>query len=161
MVDLIERGLDLVHRGCIASAHEPCATRPEGIAGDHRDMLIEQQPLGELLARQPQVADLREDVECALRLESRQADLVQPRDDHSSPAVVFGDHLLNRRLAVAQRLQPGVLRHRRRGHDRVLMDFARRRGDVGGSRQPAQAPAGHRVSLGEAAQQHRSLAHGG
>src|SRR5918999_2318544 len=66
--------------------------RPERPPRDHGDLLLEQQPLAELLARESGAGDARERVERAARLERGEPDPVESLDQHPSPAVVLADH---------------------------------------------------------------------
>ena len=76
-----------------------------------------------------------------MRLEGLKADRVQAVDDQLAPPVVFGEHPLDIGLAVRQRLQRRVLRHRGRRHDRVLVDLHDRLRDAAGAAsQPRRQP---------------------
>ena len=154
-----QRLLEPLVRGRVAHPDVAGARRPEGTPRDDRDALLGQQPLGERLVVEAGRADARERVERAARLERLEPERVEPVDDQPPAAVVLGEHPLDVGLALDDRRQRRVLRRRRRRHDPVLVDLdhpledRRRRGHV------ADAPAGHRVRLREAAHQDRPLAH--
>ncbi len=94
-----------------------------------------------------------------MRLDARQSHRVETLHDQCAAARVARVHLLDERLAHFQRLQRRPLRHRRRGHNQVLVQLAHLGQQGLRPQHIPHAPARHRVGLGEALQHDRSLAH--
>src|SRR3990172_6858913 len=151
--DTCHRLVDLVLGRGVAHADVPFAGWPERPAGDHRDVLLAQQALRERLRRQPRGRDLRERIERATWLERAQPDRVHPAEKVWARAIVGGDHPLHVRLPGTQRLQGRVLGRGWGGHDPVLVDLDDPLHHAGRAAQETPPPAGHRVGLGEAADQ--------
>ncbi len=161
MLNSAQSLLELFVRSAIAHAHVPSARRTESTPRDDRDVLLGQEPFGELVGRETRRGDPRERVERATRLEGLEADTIEAVDQQAPTSVVLGDHRDDRGFAGLERGQRRVLGDGGRRHDPVLVDFQHPLEDRGGCRDVADPPAGHRVSLGEAAHQYRSLAHPG
>ena len=134
---------------------------PEGRAGHHGHSLLAKELPGKRLVIHAGAADLREAVEGAARLEAEEPDLVEPPGHELATAVVLGLHLEHEALARAERLDGRELGGSGSAHDPVLVHL----GDAGHQlrrrRHVADAPAGHRVALREAADQDRPIPHPG
>ena len=137
----------------------PSALAAEGGAGDDRDLLLEEEALGELLVVEAAARDAGEGVEGALRLDEVEAHLAAALDDQLAAAGVLADHAERVLFAALQRLDGGVLGGGGSGHHDVLVHLHHRVDQARRGADPAEAPAGHRVGLREAAEEDRALLH--
>ena len=159
LLEPAERRLEVVERVRVGDAKEPFAAVAERGAGDDGDLFLLQKAGREVVAGHAELADVREDVEGALRLKARQSHRAQ-RVEHEAASLVVGvAHHRDVVVAVLQCLDGRILAGGRSAHDRVLVNLCHLLHEPVGAAGVAEAPAGHRICLGKAVYQHRSLLH--
>ena len=131
-------------------------------AGEDADADLLEEAVGKLGAGQAGPGDLRERVERALRPERADpGDLVQAVDDEVAPRAELDDHVVDRALRAAQRLDRADLGERRRAADRVDHELAVHLDQRWRHDRVAKPPAGHGEGLAEAVEDDRPLRHPG
>ncbi len=130
------------------------AAEAERRAGNDRDMLLKQQPLGKLFGREAGAADRRKRIKRALRQMAVQARLIETVYNEAPALVVLADHIAHGRLAVFEGFHRRFLPGRRSAHDRVGVDLQQRGEDRRGGADIAQPPAGHGIGFREAVQKY-------
>src|SRR6476660_9413301 len=159
-------------RDALAQTIEGCrvreadeAGRVEGFAGGRDDVFALEERVGEVERRAPpvgreKVADVRKQVERALRHRAPQARLLaQPRDHLIAPALILRQHVRHALLRSRQRRDRGLLRdrvHVRRG---VTLERVGGLNHRLGPNHPAAPPAGHRVGLRRGSAEDDAIAH--
>src|SRR5207247_532293 len=121
--DAFARLFDLLEARRVTGAHVPSSPLAEGAAGYRHDLLLEQEPLRELLVVHSRRRDVGEAIERAARLEAVEAEVVEALEHHFAAPVVLADHTQHLVFTGAQRLERRVLTRCRDAHHRVLVDL--------------------------------------
>src|SRR4030042_2346078 len=96
---------DLLICGGIRATHKPLPSRAEGPARNDRDELLLEQLLGKYFIIHTCDGNVGEGIKCTMRLERRQAKLVQATDDQLTPAVILITHLNDKFMPVPNGFQ--------------------------------------------------------
>ena len=146
----MKRGFELVSRPRETEAEILLVSRAEGEARRGADILLRQQPLGEIHAR-AESPDAREGVERALRHVQVDAWMGRQYLHHRvAPGPVALAQFPHQRFALFERGDPGALHDGRRAGIGAFRIGGHLLAVAGGHHHPAEPPAGHCKRLGEA-----------
>ena len=156
ILEAIESLLDYVDAGRIAQADG--AIVAESDAGHDRDVGFAEKSIGEILRGQPELADVHQNVERALRFD--RGDVRDLRDaviHVIAPHIELVAHVGERLLVALERGDRALLREGARVRSAVALDRIDRLGDRFRRAHVAEPPARHRVGFAEAVDRDREV----
>ena len=133
--------------------------RSKAGAGYDTDFFFRKKPVAEFFLIHPCTADIRENIEGALRFEDCQTDIHQPLIDHFTAGRIFLKHSFYIIITVSECFDRTILAGRGSAEDLILMYLVDLLECFPRSTNVADTKARHRIRLGETIQDDRAFLH--